>query len=52
MADNVLRDITAGEDVMSPNAMMYPRIVITPTATATLVPMARVMWVMNDPALG
>jgi len=28
---------------MPPNAMMYPRIVITPTATATFAAIARVM---------
>jgi len=37
---------------MPSNAMMYLRIVTTPTATAALVPMAWVMWVMQDPALG
>jgi hypothetical protein len=41
--ENVLHDITADKDVNAADAMMYPRIVITPTATATLVPMARVM---------
>ena len=44
MAKYVLRDAGADErDKIPPNAMMYPRIVITPTATTTLVPMARVM---------